>query len=78
MRGLSRDERVAWSRLAPLFAALPLRGWTPAERAELLALARRKGATSERNCAQASVTNLRLEHELAQWCRGVAASPPRA
>jgi hypothetical protein len=61
-----------------LFAAIPLRGWTPAERAELLALARRKGATSERNCAQASVTNLRLEHELAQWSRGVVASAPRA
>ncbi len=78
LRGLSRDQRVAWSQLAPLFAALPLRGWTPAERAELPALARKKGAPSERSYAQASVTNLRLEHELAQWSRRIATRPPRA
>lgn len=78
LRGLSRDERVAWSRLAPLFAALPLRGWTPAERAALLALARKKGAPSERSYAQASVTNLRLEHELARWSRRVTANALRA
>lgn len=77
LRGFSRDERVAWSRLAPLFAALPLRGWTSAERADLLAMARKKGARSERGYAQASVTSLRLEHELAQWSRPVAANPPR-
>jgi hypothetical protein len=78
LRGLSRDERVAWSRLAPLFAALPPRGWTPAGRAELLDLARKKGAPSERSYAQASVTNLRLEHELARWSRPIAANPRRA
>jgi hypothetical protein len=74
LRGLSRDERIAWTRLAPLFAALPLRGWTSAECAALLTLARAKGAGSEREYAQATVMNRRLEHELAQWSRPFAAS----
>ncbi|HQR19314.1 MAG TPA: hypothetical protein PLE54_08850 [Burkholderiaceae bacterium] len=67
LRGLARNERDAWTRLAPLYAALPLQGWTAAEIAALVPLARAKGAASERGYARRLFEHRRLEATLAAW-----------
>jgi hypothetical protein len=67
LQGFTRDQRAAWLRLAPLFAALPMSGWTAAERAALVPLARAKGARSERGYARLTAAHARLEQALAAW-----------
>jgi hypothetical protein len=63
---LARSERTAWSGLAPLVAALPMDRWSAGDRAALVALARLKGAASERGFAQRLGTHSRLEASLAR------------
>ena len=67
LRGFTRNERSAWQRLAPLFAALPLHDWTPGDCAALIRLARAKGARSERRYAQLLAQHRPLERALAAW-----------
>ncbi len=63
---LTRHERTAWRGLAPLIAALPMAQWSAAERAALVALARAKGAASERSFAQRLRAHARFEDCLAR------------
>jgi len=67
LHGFTRSERLAWTRLAPLFAALPLREWSDADRASLVALARAKGGRSERSYVRLSAKHQKLERALASW-----------
>jgi hypothetical protein len=67
--GFSREERSAWTRLAPLIAALPTDQWSASERAALVQLVRAKGARSERRYAQLCCTHRPLENALAAWSR---------
>jgi hypothetical protein len=67
LRGFSRDQRVAWSRLAPLVAALPMRGWSGEDQGALIALARAKGARSERRYSRLSSAHRKLQDALADW-----------
>jgi hypothetical protein len=54
MRGWSRPEREAWSRWAPIVAALPgLPRWSPAERRALVRVVRAKGGRRESDFVRA-------------------------
>jgi hypothetical protein len=64
--GFTRNERTAWRGLAPLIATLPMAHWSAKDRAALVALARAKGAASERGFAQRLGVHLRLEVSLAR------------
>ncbi len=64
--GFTRNERTAWCGLAPLIAALPMAHWSAEDRAALVALARAKGAASERGFAQRLGAHSRLEASLAR------------
>ena len=66
-RGFTRNERAAWSSLAPLFAALPMHGWSIEDRSALILLARAKGARSERAYARLSGAHRKLEAALAEF-----------
>jgi hypothetical protein len=72
LRGFAPAERVAWTRLAPLFAALPMSGWRDSDRAALVSLARAKGARSERTYVRRSAGFALLEGALATWCTPTA------
>jgi len=72
LRGLSRREREAWTKTAPLIAALPLRAWSAAERAALLPLVSAKGSRSERGYAQTLAGNVKLERSLEEWSEPLA------
>ncbi len=63
----TRNEREAWSSLAPLFAAIPMRGWSSADRSALIPLALAKGVQSERTYARLLGAHRKLEAVLAQW-----------
>jgi len=67
LHGFTHNERSAWMRLAPLFAALPLRGWSDADRASLIALARAKGGRSESSYVRLLRKHQKLERALASW-----------
>jgi hypothetical protein len=48
LAGLTRDERLAWQRWAPLIASLPgVSRWTPAQRRELAEIVRAKAGRQE-------------------------------
>jgi hypothetical protein len=66
LEGFTRSERTAWCGLAPLIAALPMARWSTYDRAGLVALARAKGAASERGFAQLLGSHSRLEASLAR------------
>jgi len=67
LSGFTRDERLAWIRLAPIFAMLPTRAWSTPAREALPLLARAKGARTERNYARLSAAHRPLEIALARW-----------
>lgn len=67
LRGFNRAERIAWTRLAPLIAALPTDPWSAGERAALVQLVRAKGARSERLYAQLCCRHRPFETALAAW-----------
>ena len=64
--GFTSSERTAWRGLAPLISALPMARWSAEDRAALVALARAKGAASERGFAQRLGAHSRLEISLAR------------
>ncbi len=72
-RGFTRNERAAWSSLAPLLAAMPMQGWTAEDRGALIPLVRAKGARSERAYAHLSSAHRKLEAALTEL-----SSPARA
>lgn len=63
-RGFTADERTAWRRLAPIVMRFDLEAWSEAERRDLVALLRAKGARSEREHVQRVLAHPRFEQAL--------------
>ncbi len=64
VRALSRGERIAWGRWSPLALALGADRWAAADRRDLVAVIRAKGARCEQRFAQLLFGHRRLRRAL--------------
>lgn len=72
--GWTRDERAAFTSLAPIVDLVPeLGAWPAAERRNAIALLRAKGHPQERDFVLAAAKSPRLFHALAQLAQGPTA-----
>ena len=67
--GWSADERMAWERLCPLIALLPVARWPAPARRALINLVRAKGAPSERDYVQRWAAHAQFSNALMQLGR---------